>query len=158
MVWLSEITVHKYFKPDYRMGRGMEVQVDNDQLVRTVVVGMRPRDSREKSLPYQSKNLYRVRLPVQRLVVIAPVDEIPEEMTAEVPEADVIADESLKTSNHANSRHRQRQQDLPDEEEPSDTYPDEIERTKDLLGTQLYEAIHTMEDIQEEDAMFEDAL
>ena len=53
----------------------------------------------------------------------------------------------------ANSRLRQRQQDLPDEEEPSDTYPDEIERTKDLLGTQLYEAIHT----QEDNAMYKDA-
>ena len=31
-------------------------------------------------------------------------------------------------------------------------YPEAIERTKDLPGTQLYEAIHTLEDIQEEDA------
>ena len=47
---------------------------------------------------------------------------------------------------------------LPDEEEPSDTYPEAIERTKDLLGLQLYEAIHTLEDVKEEDAMYEYAL
>ena len=34
-------------------------------------------------------------------------------------------------------------------------YPEEIERTKGLLGLQLYEAINTMEDVQEEDAMYE---
>ena len=70
----------------------------------------------------------------------------------------VIVDESLKTSNHANSHLQQQQQDLPDEEELIDAYPEEIERTKDLLGLQLYEAIHTLEDVQEEDAMYEDAL
>ena len=67
---------------------------------------------------------------VQMLVVITPVEEIPEDVTAEVPEADVIVDESLKTSNHANSHLQQQQQDLPDEEELRNAYP---ERTKDLL-------------------------
>ena len=67
----------KNSKPDFRMGRVLEVKIDNSQLVRTVFIGMRPRDSREKSLPYKIKNLYRVNLPVQRLTVTTPAEELP---------------------------------------------------------------------------------
>ena len=45
--------------------------------MRTVVVGMRPRDSREKSLPYQTKNLYLANLPMQRLVVVTLAEKLP---------------------------------------------------------------------------------
>ena len=36
---------------------------------------MKPRDSREKSLPYKSKKLKALRLAVQRLFLICPADE-----------------------------------------------------------------------------------
>ena len=48
---------HKVGKADYRICKVQEVETDNKGLVRTVTVGMRPRDSREKSLPYKSKKL-----------------------------------------------------------------------------------------------------
>ena len=44
-------------------------------LVRTVEVAMRPRDSREKSLPYKSKKLKTMKLAVLRLVPICPAQE-----------------------------------------------------------------------------------
>ena len=44
----------KYAKQAYRFGCLLEAQMDGDQLVSNVVVGMRPRDSMQKSLPYQS--------------------------------------------------------------------------------------------------------
>ena len=45
---------HKYSTPDYRMWKMMEVQEQ--------VLHMRPRDAREKSLLYQSKNLFCLKL------------------------------------------------------------------------------------------------
>jgi len=62
-------------KADYRICKVQEVEVDNKGLVRTVTVGMRPRDSREKSLPYKSKKLKALRLAVQRLILICPAVE-----------------------------------------------------------------------------------
>ena len=47
-------------------------------LVRTVTVGMRPRDSREKSLPYKSKKLKSLKLAIQRLILICPAKEVKE--------------------------------------------------------------------------------
>ena len=57
--------------------------------MRTVVVGMRPRDSQEKSLSYQIKNLYRVKLPVLRLGVITPAEELHVAEADEKPVVDV---------------------------------------------------------------------
>ena len=51
------------------------METDHKGLVRTVTVGMRPRDSREKSLPYKSKKLKALRLAVQRLILICPAVE-----------------------------------------------------------------------------------
>ena len=51
---------------------------DEDQLVRTVEVESRPRDSREKSLPYLSKDLVKERMSVQRLVIICRKENIPD--------------------------------------------------------------------------------
>ena len=61
---------------DYRYGKVISTKVDDKGLVRTVVVGMRPRDSREALLPYKSKKLVEVELPVQRLVLIHPAKEL----------------------------------------------------------------------------------
>jgi len=66
---------HKVGKADYRICKVQEVEIDNKGLVRTVTVGMRPRDSREKSLPYKSKKLKALRLAVQRLILICPAVE-----------------------------------------------------------------------------------
>ena len=60
---------HKLGKADFRI-----CKVEKD-LVRTVMVDMRPRDSREKSLPYKSKKMRTMKLAVQRLVLICPAQE-----------------------------------------------------------------------------------
>ena len=57
---------------DYRYGRIVAVKADAKGIVRTATVAMRPRDSRERILPYKSKALVEVELPVQRLVLIHP--------------------------------------------------------------------------------------
>ena len=53
-----------------------ELELDNRGLARTVTVGLRPRDQREPSLPYKSKKLTQMRVPVQRLAVILPHDMV----------------------------------------------------------------------------------
>ena len=63
---------HKVGKADYRLCKVVEVEKDAKGLVRTVMVAMRPRDAREKSLPYKSKKLKNLKLAVQRLVLICP--------------------------------------------------------------------------------------
>ena len=62
-------------KADYRICKVVEVEKDAKDLVRTVVVAIRPRDSREKSLPYKSKRMKTMKLAVQRLVLICPAQE-----------------------------------------------------------------------------------
>ena len=47
----------KVGKADYRISKVEKVETDNKGLVRTAWVLMRPRDSREKSLPYRSKKV-----------------------------------------------------------------------------------------------------
>ena len=51
---------------------------DEDDLVRTVEVESRPRDSRERSLPYVSKDLVKEKMSVQRLVIICRKENIPD--------------------------------------------------------------------------------
>ena len=51
---------------------------DVNGLVRTVEVWSRPRDSREKSLPYKTKQLVSEIMAVQKLVLISRADEIRE--------------------------------------------------------------------------------
>ena len=53
---------HKVGKADYRICKVVEVEKDAKDLVRTVVVAIRPRDSREKSLPYKSKRMKTMKL------------------------------------------------------------------------------------------------
>ena len=63
---------HKVGKADYWL---CKVEKDAKELVRTVMVAMRPRDAREKLLPYKSKKLKNLKLAVQRLVLICPAIE-----------------------------------------------------------------------------------
>ena len=74
---------HKVGKSDYRICKVVEVEEDAKGLVRTVTIAMRPRDSREKSLPYKSKKLKNLRLAVQRLVLICPAKEAEEIIKAD---------------------------------------------------------------------------
>ena len=67
----------KMGKGQYRLARVKEVEKDEKGLVRTATVEMRPRDSREKSLPYRSKVLYTMRVAIQRLVLICPIEQVP---------------------------------------------------------------------------------
>ena len=66
-------------KGEYRLARVKEVHPDAHGIVRTATVFMRPRDSREKVTnepPYlKSKPPFELKLGVQRLVVMLPVEE-----------------------------------------------------------------------------------
>lgn len=65
-------------KDDYRLARVMETFPDEKGLVRTVRVGYRKRDKREKSLPYKAKPLTEELVAVQRLSVLLPAsDQVP---------------------------------------------------------------------------------
>ena len=79
-VAVGDIVLVKYAKkltPSlYKLARVVEAKTDRKGLVRTVVVEMRPTDSRERSLPYRSKKLTRMTLPVQRLVVLHAVEDL----------------------------------------------------------------------------------
>ena len=48
---------HKVGRADYRLCNVVGVEKDAKELVRTVMVAMRPRDAGETSLPYKSKKL-----------------------------------------------------------------------------------------------------
>ena len=76
----------------YKLARIVEVMPDIKGLVRTVIVETRPADSRERSLPYVSKRLVRMKLPVQRLVIIHAVEEL-----EQVPEYDAVSQSPLVT-------------------------------------------------------------
>ena len=65
----------KVGKGTYRLGRVTDVHPDIHGVVRTVTVGLRKTDKREKLLPYVPKPLVEIRLGVQRIAVICPVEE-----------------------------------------------------------------------------------
>ena len=65
----------KVGKGTYRLGRVTDVHPDIHGIVRTVTVGLRKSDKREKLLPYVSKPLVEMKLGVQRVAVIGPVEE-----------------------------------------------------------------------------------
>ena len=69
----------KLGKGSYRLCRIVDVEIDETSLVRTVTVESRPRASRERGLPYRSKDLERKRIAIQHLVLICPVEKIPTE-------------------------------------------------------------------------------
>ena len=62
----------------FRMGRVVKADADRDGLVRTVSVAMRPRDQREKVLPYINKDLWVSAVSAQRVVVICPKEGLAE--------------------------------------------------------------------------------
>ena len=62
-------------KGDYRLARVLEVYPDVHNVVRTVKVGMRKRNQREPVMPYVAGQLDELRLGVQRLAVIYPIED-----------------------------------------------------------------------------------
>ena len=62
----------KLGKGQYRMCRVVEIEPDQNGLVRSVTVEFRPKDVRQKGLPYISKELVQDRVSVQRLVLLHP--------------------------------------------------------------------------------------
>ena len=61
--------------PAYRLCRVVECFPDAKELVRSVRVEMRPRDSRDVGLPYVSKGLVSQVVSVQRLVLVLPFED-----------------------------------------------------------------------------------
>ena len=61
---------HKLSKPEFRLCEVTDVEEDENGDVRTVEVVMRPRDAREKKLPYIVKPNKPHRVPIQRLAVL----------------------------------------------------------------------------------------
>ena len=61
--------------PKFRMGIVKSVKTDNKGLVRSCMVAIRPKDAREKTLPYKSKDMLLQEIVVQRLVVYLPVED-----------------------------------------------------------------------------------
>ena len=59
----------------YRLCRVLETKPDEKGLVRTVVIGYRPRNAKDYALPYNSKQLYTQDMAVQRLAVVATAEE-----------------------------------------------------------------------------------
>ena len=70
----------KVGKAGYSLCRVKDVDHDAKGLVRTVRVLMRPRDKREKSLPYKSKKMTILELPIQRLVLICSAEDVEKEL------------------------------------------------------------------------------
>ena len=59
----------------WKLGRVSEVFPDKHGVVRTCEVVFRPKHRGEKLLPYKSKSVYSLRIAVQRLCVLLPVEE-----------------------------------------------------------------------------------
>ena len=88
---------------EYRLAIVRRVKVDEKGLVRTVVVACRPRDKREPSLPYKSKDLWEFSTSVHRVVLLIPADERPELFanTVHSPADAVATDDTIATPNVA---------------------------------------------------------
>ena len=88
----------KIGKGDYRLCKVETVEKDLKGLVRTVEVLMRPRDSREKSLPYKSKQMVKMKVPVQRLVLIEKSSRVQEILKADTEAVDEVTVSASCTS------------------------------------------------------------
>ena len=86
----------KVGKGTYRLGRVLAVHPDSHGVVRTVTVGMKKTDKREKALPYVPRALEEIKLGVQRIAVICPVEEqvISDSRTLEEERNEVIISET----------------------------------------------------------------
>ena len=69
------MTKNNLGSPAYRLCRVVECFPDAKELVRSVKVEMRPRDSRDVGLPYVSKGLLTQIVSIQRLVLVLPLAE-----------------------------------------------------------------------------------
>ena len=82
-VKINDICLVKYenkvTRADYRLCKVVETEKDEKDLVRTVRVAMRPKNAKEKVLPYKSKDLVGLKVGVQRLVMVCPAEDIPAE-------------------------------------------------------------------------------
>ena len=115
---------HKVGKADYRICRVEEVEKDAKGLVRTVTVGMRPRDSREKTLPYKSKKLKSLRLAIQRLILICSAHEVNELLEGNENESVGHAINALTTAKPDWNEPDDRVEYLEDEDTEEITDPD----------------------------------
>ena len=61
----------------YILCKVLDTEEDENGLVRSVLIGSRPRDSRDPSLPYRAKDLFIERVSVQRLVRLCTADRVP---------------------------------------------------------------------------------
>ena len=66
-------------RASYRLCRIVEVTLDAEGLVRTVKIRYRPRDKREKVLPYKYKEPVVTDMAIQKLVLICPTEELQSE-------------------------------------------------------------------------------
>ena len=66
----------KVGKGDYRLCKVVEVHPDKKGLVHTGSVAFRPPSSKEKSLPYTSKELKEMKVGLTRLVLVCPADNV----------------------------------------------------------------------------------
>lgn len=76
---VGDVCLLKYenkIKADYKYCRVESVFPDDQGVVRTVNVKMRPRDNRDKALPYKAKAPVVMNVGVQRLVLIVPAEDI----------------------------------------------------------------------------------
>ena len=81
-------------KGDYKLCKVLEVETDSKGLVRTVFVGFRPQNSRDKSLPYRSLTLQKLRVGVNRLILLETAGKINSILNPAVSvEADTAASE-----------------------------------------------------------------
>ena len=62
-------------KSDYRLAKVLEVHPDSRGLVRTVTIGYRRRNKKEKAEVYQKKPLVQEQVALQRLCLLVPKDE-----------------------------------------------------------------------------------
>ena len=70
---------------DWRLAMVEEVFPDEDGIVRTVVVALRPRHKRDQGKPYASKTAQRLTVGVQRFAVLMAVEEM-DSLGAPLPE------------------------------------------------------------------------
>ena len=61
---------------EYRICKVIQADADTDGIVRTVTVEMRPRDKREKVLPFKPKDPVKFRTAINRLSLLQPVEKM----------------------------------------------------------------------------------
>ena len=80
---VGDVCLIKYenkIKADYRYCRIVNIFPDEEGVVRTVEVKLRPRDQRDKALPYKAKAPVKMIVGVQRLVLVTPQEDIENEV------------------------------------------------------------------------------